>query len=240
MIVLSRAWWFVSVWLLAAGVSGLQAQTPEPKSPSLGDLFNKVKDIKVPESISGLPQQLNDLRDAYLKTSATVEELKKEVAGLHEEVASLRAANQRLESALAERQDLAASGQTAAVEVVASELGQAFAKDRATALQRYQGRYLKVWGAVEKFEAVSSDIEIHLRVEGTQRTVCCTVRRDSNFHVDVAPTKDRLVSRVDRSSLITVGQPVTILGTLDGADLNIRLTNCAVEGVSAKAPVQAR
>ena len=228
------------VFLTALADGQVQAQSGEPKSPSLGDLFNKVKELKVPESVSGLPQQLTDLRDSYLKTSASVEELKKDMAALREEIELLKASNQRLESALAEKSRIADSGQIGALDILASDLGAEFARDRAAAMKRFQGRYLKVQGAVERFDPVSSDVDIHLRVDGASLTIRCTVRRDANFFVDVAGTKDRLVSRTDRSSVLVVGQPVTILGTLDGADLNVHLVNCTVDGVSVKAPASAK
>ncbi|HRX55105.1 MAG TPA: hypothetical protein P5016_11365, partial [Verrucomicrobiales bacterium] len=53
------------VFLTALADGQVRAQSGETKSPSLGDLFNKVKELKVPESVSGLPQQLTDLRDSY-------------------------------------------------------------------------------------------------------------------------------------------------------------------------------
>ena len=89
--------------LLAAALllpSALRAQEKESGSSSLGDLFNKVKDIKVPESVTNLPTQLQELKESYLKTAETVDALRKEVGVLRSEVEALKNENARLQQAV--------------------------------------------------------------------------------------------------------------------------------------------
>ncbi len=200
---------------------------------SLGDLFKKVKDIKVPDSVATLPGQLTELKDAYLKTAQTVEELTEKVDKLNDEVAALKADNAQLHEALADkrvRDDL-----TRAAEVTSQELIEAYGGDVGAADAVWKGKYLKVSGPIERFESGTQDDYIFLRGVGSGTLVRCAVRRNVSNDIDVIPTQGRMVSREDRSTLLTVGQPVTITGTCSGAELNVMLENCRIENLPTAA-----
>ena len=87
----------VCLGLAFVGATGLRADDDKKDSGgSLGDLFSKVKDLKIPDSVATLPAQLTELKDAYLKTAETVEQLRIEVDRLSEEVAALKTDNSEL------------------------------------------------------------------------------------------------------------------------------------------------
>jgi len=202
---------------------------------SLGDLFKKVKDIKVPDSVATLPGQLTELKDAYLKTAQTVEELSEKVDQLTGEVAALKADNAQLHKALEDkrvRDDL-----TRPAEVTSEELIEAYSGDSAAADAAWKGRYLKVSGPIERFESGTQEDYIFLRGVSSGTLVRCAVKRSVTSDVAVIPTQGRMVSREDRSTLLTVGQPVTIAGTCAGAELNVMLENCRIESLTSTSKV---
>ena len=201
---------------------------------SLGDLLNKVKDIKVPDSVSNLPNQLTELKDAYLETAETVEELRLEVSALREEVEALKSENAELRSAVGDKVSTDSRSELLKpTEISASELVQAYATDREAASKTFNRRYLKVIGLIEGFETATQEIVIILRSDAGTR-VRCHVTRDANFHAEVLASQGRVINRNDRSTLLSVGQPVSIVGTCEGMDLDLNLSNCRVEGVTAK------
>ncbi len=227
---------FTSVVLvlgLVLGSCGWAHAADDDKSSgdSLGDLFKKVKDLKVPDSVANLPGQLTELKDAYLKTAETVEKLRVEVDQLNEAVAALKTDNAELRQALSDkrvRDDL-----TKAAEVTSEELIEAFQGERAAADAQWKGRYVKVSGPVAAIESGTHDLYIYLRgTDADGALVRCEVVRDANFHVDVMADQGKVVSRNDRSIVLAVGQPVTIAGTCDGAELNVVVRNCKVEGLN--------
>jgi regulator of replication initiation timing len=221
----------VCLGLVFAGASTLRADDDKKDSGgSLGDLFNKVKDLKVPDSVATLPAQLTELKDAYLKTAETVEQLRGEVDRLSEEVAALKEDNFELRKALDDkrvRDDL-----TKAAEVTSQELLEAFDGDRTAAEGQWKGRYVKVTGPVAKIESGTQELFIFLRGTGEGALVRCEINRDANFHVDVLAAQGRVVSRNDRSTVLAVGQPITVIGTCNGSDLNVVVENGKVEGIN--------
>lgn len=198
---------------------------------SLGGLLDSLKELKVPDSVSKLPEQLKELKDAYLKTTKTVEELQKEVASLREEVASLR--EQQSQSVKAPAAEVI-TGSAQILEVTAEQLVAAFEEDRASAKQNFNQRYMKVKGAIQSFETGAKEIVIYLRADDTDARVKCHFKRDNNFHVEVISGQGRLVSRNDRTTLLTVGQPLTIIGTCTGKSIDVTLVNCHAEGLNFK------
>ena len=201
---------------------------------SLGDLLNKVKDLKVPDSVSNLPKQLTELKGAYLETAATVEELRLEVAALREEVEALKSENAELRHAVGDKvSSNARSELLKPTEIAASELVAAYQEDRESAKKEFDQRYIKVVGVIEGFETGIQEIVILLRTEGDAR-VQCHIKRDANFHAEVMSSQDRVINRNDRSTLLSVGQPAAIIGTCVGMDLDVKLTNCRIEGVDAR------
>jgi uncharacterized small protein (DUF1192 family) len=235
------AGWRVMVCLgVAVAISSSWAEDKEggkkekSKSSSLGDLLNNLKDMKVPDSVSKFPEQLKELKDAYLKTSKTVEELQKEVALLRGEVDALRAEQALLKKAAAVGSEPALAVQ----ELTAEKLVSAFVEDSVAAKQQFEGRYLKVTGAIEGFETGLKEIVIFLRAESSDLRVKCYFKRDNDFHVEVIGSQGRLVSRNDRTTLLTIGQPVTIVGTCGGTSINVAMVNCHVEGIETKRKVE--
>ena len=201
---------------------------------SLGDLLNKVKDIKVPDKVSNLPTQLTDLKEAYLETADTVEELRLEVAALREEVEALKSENSELRNAVGNKVTANARSELLKpVEISASELVAAYKEDRDSAEKNYGRRYLRVVGLIEAFEPGVQEIVILLRTDLEAR-VRCHIKRDANFHAEVLAAQGRIVNRNDRSTLLTVGQPVAMLGTCSGMDLDLKMENCRVEGLTVK------
>ncbi len=199
------------------------------KSSSLGGLLNSLKDLKVPDSVSKLPEQLKELKDAYLKTAQTVEDLQQEVDALRKEVKSLR------EEQAQKKDTVVTTGESLQVqEVTAEQLVAAFEEDSASAKQNFKGRYMKVEGAIQGFETRVKEIVIFLRAESSDSRVKCSFKRDNNFHVEVVSNQGRLVSRNDRTTLLTIGQPLTIVGTCTGRDIDVTLVNCHAEGLDAK------
>lgn len=214
--------------------SALRSQEKEGGASSLGDLFNRVKDIKVPESVANLPTQLQELKESYLKTAETVDALRKEVGVLRSEVEALKNENARLQQAVGDK--VAANDRSALlkpVEVAADELAAAWRADKEKATATYGGRYLRVVGVVDAFESVSQDVVVILKGNGESR-VRCHVRRDSSFHVEVLASQGRLVDRNDRTTVLATGQPVAVLGTCEGMELDVRLVSCGIEGVEVR------
>lgn len=218
--------------LLALSITTGWTQS-ESGGSSLGDLLNKVKDIKVPESVSNLPNQLTELKNAYLETAETVEELRLEVSALREEVEALKSENAELRDAVGSK--VAADSRNELLkpqEITAVDLVKAFRDDRESAVKTYNRRYLRVVGVIDGFETGTQEIVVALRSDFDTR-VRCRVKQDANFHAAVISSQDRLISRNDRSTLLTVGQPVSVLGTCEGMGLDLQLSNCRIEGVSA-------
>lgn len=223
----------VAVALIGAPVWAALAEDDKKDSGgSLGDLLNKVKDLKVPDSVATLPGQLTELKDAYLKTAQTVEDLRVEVDRLSEEVSALKSDNAELRLALEDkrvRDDL-----TQAAEVTTDELVEAYAGDAAAADVAWKGRYVKISGPIDHFESGTQEFYIYLRASQPGKLVRCAVKRGASFDVDVVPSQGRVVSREDRSTLLTVGQPVTVTGTCTGSELNVIIENCSIDGLTVK------
>ena len=218
--------------VLATATSG-SAQSEE-KGSSLGDLLNKVKDLKVPESVSNLPNQLTELKESYLETAKAVDDLRLEVAALREEVEALKSENDELRDAVGTK--VASNDRSEllkAKEVSASELTKAYQTDREAASKEYGQRYLRVVGVIEGFETGVQEIIVLLKTDSDTR-VRCHIKRDASFHAEVLSTQGRLVNRNDRSTLLSIGQPASILGTCAGMDLDLKMENCRIEGISAQ------
>jgi len=212
----------------------LWAQEKEQGGSSLGDLFNKVKDIKLPDSVANLPTQLQELKESYLKTAETVDALRKEVGLLRSEVEALKNENARLQQAVGSK--VAADDRSALlkpIEVSADELASAWGSDKEKATASYGGRYLRVVGIIDAFESASQDVVVILKTSKDSR-VRCFIRRDSSFHVEVLASQGRLVDRNDRTTVLATGQPVAILGTCEGMDLDVRMASCSIEGVEVR------
>lgn len=223
----------VAVSLLVSHDSTAQ-DGKETGSSSLGDLFNKVKDLKVPDSVANLPTQLQELKESYLKTAETVDALRTEVDTLRSEVESLKNENARLAEAVGTK--VAANDRSALlkpVELSADELVTAWRANKDKATVDYAGRYLKVVGAVEAFESASQDVIVILKTN-TESRVRCFIRRDASFHVEVLASQGRLVNRNDRTTILATGQPVAILGTCEGMELDVRMISCSIEGLEVR------
>ncbi len=221
--------------LLACSFGFSQEAKETPAAPgSLGDLFNKVKEIKVPESVSGLPKQLTELKSSYLETAKAVEELKVEVDKLRDEVYELRKENEQLRAAVGGKvKEMSIKELLKPVEITATDLALSYQKDSATADSKYRDQYLKVVGTIAAFES-AKQISLTLRAEGLGSQVHCNLQPGPDFFVDVIPTQGRLISRNDRRTLLTVGQPVTVMGTCKGLALNVEMVNCIIEGLVEK------
>lgn len=203
--------------------------------PSLGDLFKKVKEIKVPDSVSSLPGQITELKEAYLETAQTVEDLRSEVDTLRSEVYALRQENEALRLAVGGKvEEKKLSDLMKPTEISSTDLVAAYAKDSEAADESYRGKFLKVIGFVEQLEAGTQAVEVFLRSEESDTKVRCVVPTGANLFVDVLPSQGRLLSRNDRRTLLSVGQPVTITGTCSGAGLNVEMINCSIEGLVEK------
>ena len=202
---------------------------------SLGDLLNGLKDMKVPDSVSKFPEQLKELKDAYLKTTKTVEDLQKEVTALRQEVKILRDEQSQLKEGLPGETASGGVGSPMEIQqVTAEELVSAFAEDNRSAKQQFEGKYLKVQGAIQEFQTGNQQIVIFLRAKTSDSRVKCNFKRDDNFHVEVVASQGRLVSRNDRTTLLTIGQPVTIIGTCTGSTIDVTMVNCHMEGIDSK------
>ena len=64
--------------------------------------------------------------------------------------------------------------------------------------------------------------------------VRCFIRRDASFHVEVLASQGRLVNRNDRTAILATGQPVAILGTCEGMELDVSMVNCSIEGLEVR------
>lgn len=209
------------------------ADGDKSKGSSLGGLLDSLKDLKVPDSVAKFPEQLKELKDAYLKTAKTVEELQKEVKVLRQEVKVLREEQAQVKKSQLSQIKTGASAMQVQ-EVTAEQLVAAFAEDGASAKQNFKGRYIKVQGAIQGFDTGAKEVVIFLRADSSDSRVKCSFKRDNNFHVEVVASQGRLVSRNDRTTLLTVGQPVTIVGTCTGTDIDVTLVNCRMEGLDSK------
>jgi polyhydroxyalkanoate synthesis regulator phasin len=219
--------------LLFAQIGMITAQEEkESGTKSLGDLFSKVKDMKVPDSVANLPSQISELKESYLETAKTVEELRSEVEILRSNVYALRKENEELRNAVGVKlKDDSLAALLKPTEISATELVTRYADDSADADERYRDKYLKVVGLVAGFEAGTQSIEIFLRAEGQDIKVRCLVQTGADLFVDVLPSQGRLISRNDRRTLLTVGQPVAIIGTCGGAGLNVEILNGRIDGI---------
>ena len=117
--------------------------------------------------------------------------------------------------------------------MAATELVKTYRESPESAAKQYNRRYLKVVGVIEGFETATQEIIMLLRSDSDTK-IRCHIRRDASFHAEVAGTQDRVISRNDRSTLLAVGQPVAVVGTCDGMDLDLNLSNCRVEGLSER------
>jgi hypothetical protein len=52
--------------------------------------------------------------------------------------------------------------------------------------------------------------------------------------VEVLASQGRIIDRNDRTTVLAVGQPVAILGTCEGMELDVRMTSCSIEGVEVR------
>ncbi len=206
----------------------------------MGDLFNKVKDLKVPDSVSNLPTQITELKESYLETTATVEELRIEVDNLSQEVYLLRKENETLREAVGVKiktDDLTAMLKP--IEVSASDLVSAFKVDRTAAEAKYKGKFLKVVGYISNFESGAQSAEMHLKAEGHDSKVRCVLQVGAELYVDVLPTQGRMISRNDHRVMLSVGQPVAVIGTCTGVGLNVDIVNCRIDGLTEVKKVDA-
>lgn len=202
---------------------------------SLGDLFNKVKDLKVPESVSSLPTQITDLKESYLETAKSVDVLRNEVETLRNEVYDLRKENEEMRAAVGVKvKENELSSLLKPEEITATNLVGAYKIDRIAADEEYKNRYLKVVGTIASFDAGSQAIIISLKSESNESLIRCEIQSGNDFYVDVLPSQGRLISRNNRRTLLTVGQPVAILGTCTGATLNVNLINAKIDGLTEK------
>jgi len=233
--------WVLTVFSSARAADEEGEKKEKSKSSSLGDLLNNLKGMKVPDSVSKFPEQLKELKDAYLETSKTVEVLQKEVMALRQEVKELRDEQELLKKGAAGKISAIDSGLSQATqEMTAEQLVTAYAESDGLAKRKLDGRYLKVRGAIQEFQSGSKEIVIFLRADSTDTRVKCIFKRDNNFHVDVIASQGRVVSRNDRTTLLTIGQPVTIVGTCTGSTIDVRLENCHLEGVEAKRKLESK
>jgi len=221
--------------MMLFATTGFSQEAKEESTPSLGDLFNKVKDLKVPESVSGLPKQITELKESYLETTKTVEALKVEVDTLRGEVYELRKENEELRAAVGVKvKETGIAELLKPREITASDLVDDYRSDAAAAEAEYRDQYLKVVGTISAFEAGSQSIIVYLKADGTESRVRCQLQTGADLYVDVLPAQGRLISRNDRRTLLTVGQAVAMLGTCKGAQLNVELANCSIEGLTEK------
>lgn len=222
-----------SILLGFTALSAQESENDEP--PSLGDLFKKVKEIKVPDSVSNLPTQITELKEAYLDTAKTVEELQSEVQQLRDEVYALRKDNEALRAAVGGKVEAKKLEELMKPrEISATDLVAAYVSDMAGADNAHRGKYLKVVGLIDRFEAGTQSVEIFLRSDTSGTKVRCVVPIGNNLFIDVLPAQGRLLSRNDRRTLLSVGQPVSILGTCNGHGLNVEMINCSIEGLVEK------
>lgn len=206
---------------------------------SLGDLFKKVKDIKVPDSVSSLPTQLTELKESYLETAKSVDELRSEVETLKNAVYDLRKENEELRAAVGVKvKENELTSLLKPEEITATNLVGAYKIDRIAADTEYKNRYLKVVGTIANFEAGSQAIVLSLKSESNDSLIRCEIQSGNDFYVDVLPTQGRLISRNDRRTLLTVGQPVAVLGTCTGATLNVNLINAKIDGLTEMKAVE--
>ncbi|MDF1852310.1 MAG: hypothetical protein P1U85_15835 [Verrucomicrobiales bacterium] len=220
--------------LALSGVSGI-SQEKEEEGNSLGDLFKKVKEIKVPESVTGLPDQITELKESYLETAKTVEDLRHEVEMLRQEVYDLKKKNEELSKAVGANVEAeGVSNLLKPVEVSSTQLVERFVEDRTTAEERYRDRYLKVVGIIDRFETGPQAIYVYLRAEGQDAMVKAQVQTGTDMHVEALTAQGRLISRNDRRTLLSVGQPVAIVGTCRGFSLNVEIINGRIDGLSEK------
>lgn len=221
--------------LLALIGTMVAQEEEESATKSLGDLFNRVKDMKVPESVTNLPSQITELKESYLETAKTVEELRNEVEDLRRDVYALSRENEELRKAVGVKiKDDGLAALLKPTEISATDLVTRYAEDSALADERYRDKYLKVVGLVAGFEAGTQSIEIFLRADGHDAKVRCFVQTGADLFVDVLPSQGRLISRNDRRTLLTVGQPVAIIGTCRGAGLNVEILNGRLDGIVEK------
>lgn len=231
---------FLSAAIVLICAAGFSQEAKEETPGSLGDLFNKVKDLKVPDSVSGLPKQITELKDSYLETAKAVEALKIEVDTLRVEVYELRKENEQLRAAVGVKvKEEGIKELLKPREISATDLVRRYQEDSAAADGQFRDQYLKVVGTVTAFESGSQSIVVSLRADGLESQVTCNLQTGADFFVDVLPAQGRLISRNDRRTLLTVGQPVSILGTCLGLRLNVEMTNCSIEGLTEKRKVEA-
>jgi regulator of replication initiation timing len=224
-----------AIFVLIGSISLVDAQEGEEEKNSLGALFNKVKDIKVPDSVSNLPTQITEIKESYLETTKTLEMLRIEVGQLRDEVYILKKENEELRAAVGVKaKENRVTAMLKPIEITASDLVAEFRSDKVAADAKYRDRYLKVVGLISAFETGSSSIEMFLRVDGSDSRVRCLLMAGPDFFVDVLPSQGQLISRNDRRPLLSVGQPVAVLGTCLGSGLNVEMGNSRIDGLAER------
>lgn len=227
---------FLAILCSAAVARAEEAKpaAPEEGGSSLGDLFSKVKDLKVPESVSSLPAQLAEMKESYVETAKTVDALRAEVEELRAEVYALKTSNAELREAVGVKVATTSREEILKpIEVSAAALAKDWRDHKDLATEKFGGRYIRVLGTVDSFETATQELILVLKGdEGTR--VRCSIPRDANFHVEVIASQGRLVDRNNRATVLAVGQPVVVLGTCDGINLDVLLSTCRVEGIEVK------
>ena len=157
-----------------------------------------------------------------------------EITVTRSEVEALKNENALLTQAVGAK--VAASDRSALlkpVELSADELTNAWRTNKDKATADYAGRYLKIIGIVEAFESAAQDVIVILKTN-TESRVRCFIRRDASFHVEVLASQGRLVNRNDRTTILATGQPIAILGTCEGMELDVRMISCSIEGLEVR------
>jgi len=182
--------------------------------------------------------QLGEMKQSALSTVTAVEQMKRDIEQIKQEVATLK----RLPNAAASGGTGLTTASPLGVQppsvqpglvITATELAEAYQKDAAAADKEYRNNFLTVVGRVDQFTSGSTDGDIMVQMktaEGLPR-IKFFFNRDVAFLVEVRQHEGRIVWSETKTTLLQLGQQLVISGTCTGRELDVLLTNCRIEGL---------
>jgi len=202
--------------------------------------------------------QLAEIKQAALGNAAAMEQLRRDVEQLKQEVATMK----RLSAAglaggaapavsVGTTSPLPTTAGALAIQaptvqpglvITALELAEAYGKDAIAADKEYRDNFLTVVGRVDNFTTGSSDgdLMVQMRTSDGLPRIKFFFNRDLALPVEVRPHEGRIVWSENKTTLLQMGQQLVISGTCTGRELDVLLTNCRVEGLPKPPPPAVR
>lgn len=260
--------------LLAAHPLSAEEATPEPaeapsESPAKGMMERLQRrlassaeqgETALLTRLGEIGAQLAEVRQAALGNAAMMEQMRRDVEQLKQEVATMKRLSAAgltggggtpgAPSVIGGSATASAVGGLAiqapnlqpGLVITAVELAEAYGKDSLSADKQYRDNFLTVVGRVDNFTTGSTDgdLMVQMRTGDGLPRVKFFFNRDVALPVEVRPHEGRIVWSDSKTTLLQMGQQVVISGTCTGRELDVMLTNCRVEGLPKPPPPPVR